>query len=205
MELSFDSLRKIQVLERDYGALSTLEDSFYSDYFGWLEHQKNSLKTSFSIESLKAYENSKKILAEISEKRKEKIVLKALKDFKQGGVKSDGLSKEERIFYLELLKLFGGFETALQKQDASALEKMKEETGSELTKVANASDGILSVRILQNLPAFVASDGETYGPFSALQSASMKKDVAELLIRRKAAEIPGSSSIGSDGIIVADQ
>ncbi len=187
-EISYEALRKVQLQERNFGALSSLDEEFYERYNLWLAEQKRLLQSEFRIETLKAYENAKKIIEEISEKREQKIVLKALKDLRSNSIDSSGLSKEEKTFYLKLLATAKDFEeTVVQFK-----EKKPELKAEERKEMAKLGEKLLSIRMLVSISKFVAPDGNTYGPFEPAQIVSMEKEVAELLVKKGAAKHTGS-------------
>ncbi len=181
-ENSYEALRKIQVQERNFGALSNLEDDFYERYNLWIAEQKRLLHTDFSIQTLKAYENAKKIIEEISAKREQKIVLKALKDLRNDSVDSSGMSKEEKALYLRILSSVKEFETTVV-QFAE-----KKETLKKPEKPNKTHEKLLTIKFLVSMGKFVAPDGTTYGPYEPEQIVSMEKEIAEILLKKGAAE-----------------
>ena len=179
MELSFEALRRIQLQEKHNATLTVVDDSFYEAYAGYLSDQAARLKQAFSLDEVRVYENTHKILKEIIEKRQQKILLKAFRDFKTGEVTSEGLAKQERELYIELLRLLQAHEATLNA--AFAVEKAAEQKPA-------ADNGLVSVKILVDLPAFVSADSQPVGPFTASQVVEIRKEEAELLIKRNAAE-----------------
>jgi DNA replication initiation complex subunit (GINS family) len=181
VEISYEALRKIQMQERNFGALSTLDEDFYERYNLWVMEQKRLLQSQFSIETLKAYENAKKILEEVSAKREQKIVLKALKDLKGNSVDTAGLSKEEKEFYLNIITSAKDFEASAVKFSEKRQEFKKE--------AEKASERLLTLKIITALGKFVASDGNTYGPFSADEVVNIEKSIGELLVKKGIGEL----------------
>lgn len=192
MELSFEALRKIQLQERNFGALSALQDDFYEAYSLWVLEQQRALKADFSIERMKAYENSKKILEEIRQKREQKILLKALKDYRNDTVSSDGLAKEEKALYLASISSLKEFEETA----AAAINPEKPKTPaipveiqpSTTPQTAEPAADVLKVKLLLDIPQFVGIDGTAYGPYADGEVAAIKREVAEILVRKNAAE-----------------
>ncbi|HLC47654.1 MAG TPA: hypothetical protein VJI13_01145 [Candidatus Norongarragalinales archaeon] len=188
-EISYDALRKIQMQERNFGALSSLDEDFYERYNLWISEQKRLLHTEFSIETLKAFENAKKIIEEISAKREQKIVLKALKDLRSNSIDSAGLSKEEKSFYLKMLTDARDFEQSVVLFTEKKQELRKTDMKDELKPVEKSvSEKLATIRILVSMGRFVAPDGATYGPFEPSQIVSIDREIAEILVRKGAAK-----------------
>jgi len=181
MELSYEALRRIQLQEKHNATLTVVDEAFYESYAVFLAQQVERLRQAFSLDEVKLYENTQKILKEIIEKRQQKILLKALRDLKTGDVSSEGLARQEKELYIELLRLLQSHEASLNS--AFAGEKTVQEKPGEKDTVA--------VRILVDLPAFVGMDSQPLGPFTASQVVELKKEEAELLIKRNAAEPAG--------------
>ncbi|MBU1197702.1 hypothetical protein KJ765_04275 [Candidatus Micrarchaeota archaeon] len=197
MELSFDALRKVQLQERNFSALSKLSDDFYEAHHLWLLEQKRALQGDYSLERLKAFENAKTILTEISEKREQKILLKALKDRKNQSVDSDGLAKEEKGLYLELLKSLSGFEQAVlineEEQPKTVIERTI--TPETLPDAKPPEKPLLeAVRMLKPLAQFVGTDGAMYGPFKEGQIVSVQKEMAAIFVKKEIAEMATQAS-----------
>ncbi|MFH1750247.1 MAG: hypothetical protein ABH863_01060 [Candidatus Micrarchaeota archaeon] len=186
-EISYDALRKIQMQERNFGALSALDEDFYEKYNLWIAEQKRLLQNEFSIETLKAYENAKKIIEEISAKREQKIVLKTLKDLRSSSIDSAGLTSEEKVFYLKMLASVKEFEQSvvLFKEKKPELKK----GASKLEPAQKAvSEKLSSIKIIVSMSKFVAPDGATYGPYEPSQIVSIDSEIADILLRKGAAQ-----------------
>ena len=178
MELSYEALRRIQLQEKHNATLTVVDEGFYESYSSFLSQQAEKLHQAFSLDEVKVYENTQKILREIIEKRQQKILLKALRDLKTGEVTSEGLARQERELYIELLRLLQSHEAALNASFAG--EKNAQEKPEEKQTVC--------VRMLMDLPAFVGADSQPVGPFSAAQVVELRREEAELLMKRNAAE-----------------
>ncbi|MEK6953682.1 MAG: hypothetical protein AABX01_01635 [Candidatus Micrarchaeota archaeon] len=191
-EISYDALRKIQMQERNFGALSALDEDFYEKYNLWIMEQKRLLQVQFSIETLKAFENAKKIIEEVSAKREQKIVLKALKDLRASSVDSSGLSREEKSLYLKLLSMAKEFQESVVLFSEKKTEFKKSESlgSSAAATEKTVSERLSTIKILVSMGKFVAPDGATYGPFEPSQTVSIESGIAEILIRKGAAKKP---------------
>jgi len=180
-EISFDELRKVQLLEKKSASLAPLSETFFVEYREWMAKQEEALKTGFSLEGARTCDNASRVLQEIVALRQQKILLKALRDMRAGEVSSDGLAREEKQLYTSAVKLLTEFECSLVGRTVAP------EGGG--VKCEPLPDGFLSVRILADIPeAFVGSDGKEYGPFTASQVVRLSRDQALSLVHRKVAE-----------------
>jgi len=177
-EISFDELRRIQLLEKKSGSLAPLPESFFADCREWLARQEEELKNGFSLDAARVRDNSSRIFQEIVSLRQQKVLLKALRDLRAGEVSSEGLASEEKQLYTDVLKVLKEFECSMlgrvaRDKPVAACEPQPE---------------FLSVKILQDIPEpFVGADGKEYGPFTAAQVVRLAREQALSLVRRKAA------------------
>jgi len=173
----------VQLLEKRSGGLTPLPDNFFVDCHAWFALQDASLKKSFSLDAARVRDGAERILREIIELRKQKVLLKALRDIRAGEVDSEGLASEEKHLYTQVVKVLNELECSLAGKASVA----SDETGG--VACVPVSDGFLNVRILADFPeAFVGSDGHEYGPFTALEVVRLAREQALSLIRRNAAE-----------------
>ncbi len=164
LETSYDALRQVQMQERHSPQLAKLEDDFYLRYAAWVAEMEESLKKSFSLDGAKVLENSKGVLSELFELRKQKIFFKALKDFRKGTVSSTGLSGQEKELYTGLVTLLSQYQLA--------------------TQPAATPPQDAEVEVVSDVPAFVGFDAQPYGPFKAGQKATLPRKQAEFLERK---------------------
>lgn len=185
MEVSYEALRKVQLQEKQSSALSKLEEDFFQQYFKWLDSQCSKLKESFSLESIRLHENASKILSELVERRQQKILFKAFNDFRAGEFENpllvEGLCKEEKELYYRLIKLFTEYKASLvAKSECPVEETPLAKTGTK--------EGFVKIRLLKDLQEFVGLDSVSYGPFSKNEVIEIKKEIADILLNKKAAE-----------------
>ncbi len=169
-ELSFESLRKVQLAEKHTPTLSPLPENFFDVYFSYLNDRMAALKDSFSLESAKSYENCRKLLGDIIKLRSHKIILRAFTDSESNRIVSDGLTSQEKIFYHSLLRLFNDYE-------------LKMSMLSPHTQVAK-------VEIVMDVPEFVGKDGKARGPFKTGEKVELDTETSALLLQRGAAKPP---------------
>ncbi len=171
-ENSFEEIRKIHLQEKHSPVLSNLSEDFFDSYINYLSGLNLRLKDSFSMEGAKAYENSRKVLLELSRLRCQKIILKAFKDNRSTAVSIDGLATQERQLYLALLKTFSEFEGTLSIFPPREVPEEKVQIEP------------VKVEVLAEIPEFVSHDGNALGPFQAGAVVFLEQGIARLLAEK---------------------
>lgn len=178
MEVSFEELRRVQLHEKNHAALSRLDEGFFSSFKKRLEVLQQELDDEFSLDAEKEYVNSLRILREVVERRQQKIITKAQRDFQVGEVASDGLASEEKQLYVSILKLFGEHKSNVLNDLAFEDVKIEKPSGK----------GEIKVKIIQDVPKFVGCDSKQCGPFKAGEDVFLAKVDAELLVKHGVAK-----------------
>ncbi|MEM4195076.1 MAG: hypothetical protein QXY05_02110 [Candidatus Anstonellales archaeon] len=165
--ISYSTLRDIERQELTQASLTPLPPDFYENvkrYESELEAKING----GGVMVIREYENVKRIVKRIMEKREEKIVLLAVR-----GVESENLTKEEKeLFYSikerieEYRKNFEGGE----KEESVKKERVKK------------------IRVLKEVEAYTAPDGRIYGPFREQEEVVLPSEEANTLVKAKLAE-----------------
>jgi DNA replication initiation complex subunit (GINS family) len=174
-ELSYEEIRKIQARERASPVLQTLPDGFYKAARKLIEKKDEELKKNFSLTEAKEYESIVKVVEDIHERRKQKIILRAMK---AGAAEEATLAVEEKELF-------------------SKIHKIVEEEAGDFVKMIEGKEGkvdeesIKRIKILKNLPKFVGVDLKAYGPFKEGDSTELPDKEAQLLVRRGIAEYIG--------------
>lgn len=180
-ELSFESLRRVHLAEKNSPGLSSLDGEFYLRYRGYTEQLKHSLSAQFTLESAHAYESTRKLLSDISHRRQQKIFLKSLHDFHAGTVSSEGLAAEEQELYTSLLTILTSCEAKLAGETTLRPAPLSDQ-------VATVAADVVTVQLLADVPQFVGATGPI-GPFSAQQKANLSKVDAQLLAEQGIAHV----------------
>ncbi|MBI3587716.1 hypothetical protein HY995_01275 [Candidatus Micrarchaeota archaeon] len=176
-EVSFDALRRVQLAEKNYASLSSLDSGFFKSYRLFLIEQRAGLHKNFSLEAATAYESARKVFSDVVQRREQKILLKALHDFHGESVSSQGLSAEEAALYASFISLFKQYEDGLLSDFGSPSGVERNSPG----------ENTVTVRMLADLPQFVGISG-IIGPFSASQQAALPAEDARLLVERGVAK-----------------
>lgn len=193
MELiTYETIRNAHRAEKEE-ELQKLPEGFFESVRNWFKHKEKMKDTT----SLLEVENAKKLLEDVINRRQKKIVLAALSTVR-GQLPPTNLTDEERKFFDEIvnsLKIFKneinekfrGYEEIVEEKVEEAkksIEELKKEEKMEFAK----PDGKLLVKILSDLPRFVGSDMQAYGPLKAGDVISLPEEIGNLLINRKVAE-----------------
>jgi DNA replication initiation complex subunit (GINS family) len=178
-ELSYDELRKIQARERASPVLQSLPEGFYASVRKLVEKKNEGLKSNFSLTEAREYESILKVVEDIHERRRQKIVLRAMKS---------GAGQEEIALTGEEAELF----ERISKAVAEDGDKFKIMIGGNENKVGE--EKIKRIKILKNLPKFVGTDLKVYGPFKEGDITELPEKEAQLLVSRGIAEHMGGVS-----------
>ena len=171
-ELSYEELRRIQGRERASPVLQSLPADFYKAVRKLIADKNDSLKKNFSLPEAKEYESIVKVVEDIHDKSKQKIVMKALKSADVGeGV---ALAEEERELFGSIRQVIVG-ESDEFKKAMGGVGDVEEES-------------IKRIKILKNLPKFVGTDLKVYGPFKEGDDIELPNKEAQLLVRKGIAE-----------------
>lgn len=187
--LTFSDLRKIQKKEKRQEQLTELDDNFLLKVSRYLERKED-------VDN-REYKNAKRVLDKIIGLRQDKIVKNAKISVKSD-VKSSKLDllPREQEFFREIKDKFNSYsdnidevveqnpeemETVEQESQTEEMEAEEEEDGDE-------PDGYEEVKIVSNVPEFMGTDLESYGPFEEGEKAELPEENADILVNRGSAE-----------------
>ncbi|MFB6204239.1 MAG: hypothetical protein ABEJ75_01200 [Candidatus Nanohaloarchaea archaeon] len=210
--LTFSELRKIQKEEKRKDELSDLEDDFLMRAQDYLS-EKKALE-----EQSREYRNAKRVLDKIVSLREDKIVKDAKIAVKSDvQTDTENFLPREKELFRELKAVFNDHRDRvnqiLQSGDGAATVESppededetetgetssgngeKEETDEELSEKGDteerpeAGEGYEVVKIVTEVPEFMGTDLETYGPFDEGDRAEIPEENAEILVNRGNAE-----------------
>ncbi|MFH1224544.1 MAG: hypothetical protein V1676_01945 [Candidatus Diapherotrites archaeon] len=179
VELNYDEIRRIHRLEKSSSRLVELEAEFYTELNAFLQKEKKeyleSLK-SFSVSKARNFTNLRKMVEEIFLMREKKIVAKALAASRSGEAQQEGMPLPEQ-------KLFAGISSVLAKH-GTLLEGAFSEHASKGAKGAAKGQETVKMKISDDIPAFVGTDMNEYGPYAAKQTVELPQNIASLLSAR---------------------
>ncbi len=196
--MNYEDLRKFQRMERNAPHLAELDKNFYSQLIELIKEHKKNYERSKSMDDLKVLENIFKISKDIFERREQKILMKSLRCVKTGETEDDRIIEMEKELFddlkLALKENRTGFESILtgdtvpmSAKDTKAMleQKLESINGNSIPEDLNT----VLVRILKNIPKFVSSDMQEYGPFAVSEMKKLPKKEAELLSKKQFVEI----------------
>jgi DNA replication initiation complex subunit (GINS family) len=192
--LTFSELRKIQKQEKRQEALTELDDNFLlnvSDYF--------SRKKEMSGED-REYRNAKRVFEKIISLREDKIIKNAKIAAKsESNVSKTDLLPMEQELYRELKNSFKehrdraeqraeGNETGSSEPEIEYEDEVEDDEPEETGEDEEEDSDYEFVKITSDVPEFMGTDLESYGPFDEGDEVKVPEDNAEILINRGNAE-----------------
>lgn len=193
--LTFSDLRKIEKQEKRQEELSELEDDFLLKVSQYLERKKGADR--------REYKNAKRVFEKIIGMRQDKIVKNAKISVKTD-VKSSKLNllPREQEFFREVKDKFNAYSQKIDEvvekepdnieskelEDDVELETDIEEEQNDEEEELVAQDGYEVVKITSEVPEFMGTDLESYGPFDEGEQVEIPEENADILVNRGSAE-----------------
>jgi len=169
--VSFQDLRNLQKKERESAFLVPLPEDFYDQVSLYLKELKEKGIKNHNLLLLQEYENAKRVVRSIMERREEKIVLFAIR-----GVEINGITEDEKRF-LEAIK------KALAER-----AKVREELIADENNGGERQLKTKKVRFTVSVPAYRGADGKIYGPYEKGEVLDLPVSEAEILLKNKMVE-----------------
>lgn len=205
--ITFSELRKIQKEERRSDELTELDDSFFIKVGDYLDRKKD------VSEDNREYKNAKRVFRKILSLREDKIVKNARLSLKSN-IKASELNmlpREQELFRRmkqefnrhrdEVQEVTDEHQTnkEVQKEEREEIQEMPETESSSEPETEeieeedqqeeyNPEEGYEIVEITSEVPEFMGTDLEAYGPFEEGEQAEIPQDNAEILVNRGNAE-----------------
>jgi DNA replication initiation complex subunit (GINS family) len=193
--ITYETIRNAHRAEKEE-ELQKLPEGFFESVRNWFKIKESMHDTTSLLEN----ENAKKLLEDIINRRQKKLVLAALSTAR-GQMPPAGLNDEERKFFDNVVNVLKSFKNDMNEKfrsfDDIVQEKVQEAKRSieELRPIEEPAESIeikpngnLLLKILSELPRFVGSDMQAYGPLKEGDIITMPSEIGKLLITRKAAE-----------------
>ncbi len=176
MEINYDEIRRIYRLEKNTAKLSEVSEDFYISLADYLKKSKQeylSKLDDLSSKDTKKFLNTKKMIEEIFLLRMRKIINKALLFVLTDDEQHLNLSMEERKLFKDLVNI---------------LKKHKSLEKQIFNGDASSNKNLVSLEILTDVPAFIGSDMQEYGPYKKNEKIKVDSKVAAILLERKLAK-----------------
>ncbi len=165
--ITYAELRETQKKEMESAAIVPVSDTFYEELSQLLEQKKREMQSEDSLLAMREYENIKKIIQTIQNKREEKIALMALRSDSEG----KGLSGEER---------------RLLQSMAEAVRESRTNTRGILKSGKIVSEK--RVHIVKDVDKYKGLNNAVYGPFKKGENQVLPSEEANWLIKASMAE-----------------
>jgi len=192
--ITYETIRNAHRAEKEE-ELQKLQEGFFESVRNWFKIKEKQKDTT----SLLEVENAKKLLEDVINRRQKKIVLAALSTVR-GQLPPSGLNDEERKFFDDIvnaLKLFKNYmNEKFRSFDDIAEERIEEakkcveelKSTEDVSQTIVKPNGKILVKILADLPRFVGSDMQSYGPLRIGDIINLPDAIGKILITRKVAE-----------------
>ncbi len=187
--ITFSELRKIQKEESRQDELTERDDKFLLKVADYLETKKEVSGDS------REYRNARRIFDKIIGLREDKIVKNAKLAVKSDldATKLEMLPVEQELFR-QLKKEFGEHRERIDERVENGAdevldsgEEQEEIEEDEIEEDEDSSDAV-KVRATSEIPEFMGTDLESYGPFDEGEEVEIPGENAEILLNRGSAE-----------------
>jgi DNA replication initiation complex subunit (GINS family) len=199
--ITYESLYELLRNEKYKQEIQPLEKDFYEKVVRYLRDKKAALEAHkmkdsiFAPESVKRtkrqLENVQKILKDLYDRREGKIIQLAMMHSRTGERVED-----KSIFLPEELKLYGETKANLDYFRSNIVDKILngekpklEDKPKSIKTEEEAPQQSLTIRFIEAVPKFMAEDLNEYGPYEPEQVSRMPYKSAQVLIKRKRAEL----------------
>lgn len=199
--MTYSKLRKIQKEEKRQDELVELDENFLLSLSNYLETKKK------HSDDEREFKNAKRVFEKIISMREDKITQKAKISAKTDTPTNINLLPEEEKLFRHLKEEFTRHKDLLDNK-IDIETRSNQETSEEVTKVVEeekkeesspednsneesqdkVKNGYMKVIIEDEVPEFMGTDLETYGPLEEGETVEIPEDNAEILINRGKAE-----------------
>lgn len=201
--ITYETLYDILRREKSRPELQELPNNFSEDLINYIkkkreilesQESKKSIFTSIEVQKTrKQIENIQKIIKELYERRESKIIQLALIASRTSINTEEKrvMLPEEQELYEEITQKLTFFrENVLYELTIGNLPKIElnHYKPKDLKIAEKPNKSTKSLKLLCDIPRFVGTDLETYGPFKDQDVTEVPHEIAELLIKQKRAE-----------------
>ncbi len=186
-DINYKTLRRIQQDEQTSSLLTKINASFYKDLSsymktleGSIEHEKNPLKLKLFSDEI---QNTKKIANSIYELREKKVVQAALATARSATPDLANFLEIEKKLYYSLVEQINLSRKEIFKKPAD-LPVTTPPASPQNTPVKGESNTHPIVRVLEDTPEFIGTDGKTY-LLRKEDVLSMPQEMTEPLLKKK--------------------
>lgn len=182
MAISYDEVRRIHRLEKNSSKLVEVTQEFYGDLQEFVQAEKksylDSIRDAGSADS-RDFVNLKKMVEELFSMRERKILGAALAASRTGEPSEESMAAQERKLFRQVFEVLRAHNSLLEVVFSGGRKSPENDTDL----------NSLSVEILSDIPEFVGTDMNEYGPFRKGAVAVLPAKVAKMLSQRKLVEV----------------
>jgi len=171
--ITFELIRRIQREEQVMPKLTKLPENFYEKARKYLEQKKKILASKTSkINTLEA-KNIERLLEDVFNRRERKVCNQAIITARTS-IPPENLTSEEKLFFDQILQ-------TIKSNRASNLESMLTAEPAEETVKETPEIILIKAKFKEDIPEFIGSDMQTYGPFKAEDIAEIPQENFKIL------------------------
>jgi DNA replication initiation complex subunit (GINS family) len=202
--ITYETLYELLRREKSREELQKLDSDFLQSVFRYLDDKNKILVAPqtgiFGAEEHRKTQNQlinvKTILTELYNRREKKIINAALDESRTGTMllNKELLLAQEKVLYDELVNVLKGSRKeillntlALKASESAKPVEANDESPKDL-KTEPISQNSKKLRFKQEVPKFMGTDLQVYGPFKPDQEAVLPSDVAKVIINKGKAE-----------------
>ncbi len=189
--MDYETLRNVQRAEKNKSRLSEIPENFYEELRELIRNSMKKYEETRDLGDLRNFENIVRVARDVFYTRQQKIIMKAYRNVRTQEFDDNGMVSEEKEFYQALVDIIQKnaefFESmVVNGEEKCSAEDIQDVSEKELVK---KDLNIVMVRILKDIPRFVGSDLNEYGPYEPNQIVKLPKKEAEFLVSKNLAEV----------------
>ena len=201
MIITYETLYDILRREKNRAELQELSETYLQDLINYLQKKKEILESQEKKKSIftsietqktrKQIESIQKIIKELYERRESKIIQLAIMSSRTNidTEEKSVMLAEEQEFYNELIQKLNYYrENILYQLSNGDPPKIKVAKPKDLKKPEKPMKTAKTIKFLVDIPKFIGTDLETYGPYLGEETQDIPNEIADLLIKQQKAE-----------------
>jgi len=189
--MDYETLRNVQRAEKNKSRLSEIPEDFYKKLRELIRNSMKKYEETHDLEDLRNFENIVRVARDVFYTRQQKIIMKAYRNVRTQEYDDNGMVPEEKAFYQELVSVIQKNAEFFESMVTNGKEETETTDSTEVPEeeVDKKDLNIVMVRILKNIPRFVGSDLNEYGPYEPNQIVKLPKKEAEFFVSKNLAEV----------------
>jgi len=172
MKQSYENIRKIHRMEKENFELVRIDEDFFDSLPEFVLEEKSKLqeiKNSLDDSIVRKLNNIKTMLEDIIYLREKKIINKAILKTKNNEDDTKNMTLEEQKIYYKLVNVLYNYQK-LAKGPFEGEQKEDKKT--------------VKIKILQEVPKFIGTDMQEYGPFAKDEEIEIIEPIAKIFIKK---------------------